>query len=189
MDKISRNLLLVAHAFYGIVLAITVPSVNVYFMSHVSTQIVALSNMITVGLAAIVSTSATFDRARLFYKRIFELTVVTFVILYAVIAFLSIEDVTVRFLGMAVLQSCVASLWTLNMDDCINHVLSGADLTKFKMLKKSIGLYAALFGGAVAVYIGTIDITIGLALQCVSVLIDGVVEVTVFLRLGGRNHD
>lgn len=176
MNSKQRRWLLVGPAIFSFAMAMTTPVVHIYFMKLIDTSVLAIANMISVGIAAITNTSVTKRGFLEWYDRHFTLIVATDVSLFAVISFIGMEWATIRFIGMAVINAISTTLWICIMQNAINAVVNGKDLTIWQSLSSSYELYASLAGGVVILVLGTIDVEIAIAIQCIANLIMGLTD-------------
>ena len=176
MNSRQRRWLLVGPAIFSFAMAMTTPVVHIYFMKLIDTSVLAIANMISVGIAAITNTSVTKRCFLEWYDRHFTLIVATDVSLFAVISFIGMEWATIRFIGMAVINAISTTLWICIMQNAINAVVKGKDLTIWQSLSSSYELYASLAGGVVILVLGTIDVEIAIAIQCIANLIMGLTD-------------
>lgn len=176
MTSKQRRWLLVGPAIFSFAMAMTTPVVHIYFMKLIDTSVLAIANMISVGIAAITNTSVTKRGFLEWYDRHFTLIVATDVSLFAVISFIGMEWATIRFIGMAVINAISTTLWICIMQNAINAVVNGKDLTMWQSLSSSYELYASLAGGVVILVLGTIDVEIAIAIQCIANLIMGLTD-------------
>lgn len=176
MNSKQRRWLLVGPAIFSFAMAMTTPVVHIYFMKLIDTSVLAIANMISVGIAAITNTSVTKRGFLEWYDRHFTLIVATDVSLFAVISFTGMEWATIRFIGMAVINAISTTLWICIMQNAINAVVKGKDLTIWQSLSSSYELYASLAGGVVILVLGTIDVEIAIAIQCIANLIMGLTD-------------
>ena len=176
MNSRQRRWLLVGPAIFSFAMAMTTPVVHIYFMKLIDTSVLAIANMISVGIAAITNTSVTKRGFLEWYDRHFTLIVATDVSLFAVISFIGMEWATIRFIGMAVINAISTTLWICIMQNAINAVVKGKDLTIWQSLSSSYELYASLAGGVVILVLGTIDVEIAIAIQCIANLIMGLTD-------------
>ena len=176
MNSKQRRWLLVGPAIFSFAMAMTTPVVHIYFMKLIDTSVLAIANMISVGIAAITNTSVTKRGFLEWYDRHFTLIVATDVSLFAVISFIGMEWATIRFIGMAVINAISTTLWICIMQNAINAVVKGKDLTIWQSLSSSYELYASLAGGLVIVILGSIDVEIAIAIQCIANLVMGLAD-------------
>lgn len=176
MNSRQKNWLLIGPVVFSFAMAMTAPVVHIYFMKLIDTSVLAIANMISVGIAAITNTSVTKRGFLEWYDRHFTLIVATDVSLFAVISFIGMEWATIRFIGMAVINAISTTLWICIMQNAINAVVKGKDLTIWQSLSSSYELYASLAGGVVILVLGTIDVEIAIAIQCIANLIMGLTD-------------
>src|SRR5574344_980066 len=105
MDKITKIYVLIGPIIISFVFAMTSPTVQIYFMKLVSPELLAFSNMLTVGIAAAVNSTVPNDKLKTMYSNNFKLIVLIDVICFAILSYGSLLDVTIRFVGLAILNS------------------------------------------------------------------------------------
>lgn len=176
MNSKQRRWLLVGPVVFSFAMAVTTPVVHVYFMRLIDASVLAVANMISVGIAAMTNTSVTRKGFLEWYDKHFTLIVVTDVLLFTVISFASMEWATIRFIGMAIINAISTTLWICVMQNTINSVVKGKELTIWQSLASSYELYASLAGGLVILILGSIDIEIAIAIQCIANLIMGLAD-------------
>lgn len=62
------------------------------------------------------------------------------------------------------------------MRNSINNVINGEELTIWQSLSNSYAMYASLAGGVTILYLGTMDIEVAIAIQCIANLIMGAAD-------------
>ena len=167
---------MVGPVVFSFAMAVTTPVVHIYFMRLIDASVLAVANMISVGIAAMTNTSVTRKGFLEWYDKHFTLIVVTDVLLFTVISFASMEWATIRFIGMAIINAISTTLWICVMQNTINSVVKGKELTIWQSLASSYELYASLAGGLVILILGSIDIEIAIAIQCIANLIMGLAD-------------
>lgn len=167
---------MVGPCIFSFAVAMTAPVLQVYFMRLISSDVLAISNMLAVGIAAITNTSITKKGFLEWYNKHFTFIVVSDVLLFAVISFASMEWATIRFVGMAVINAISTTLWIYIMQNMINNTIAGKELTIWQSLASSYELYASLAGGLVILILGSIDVEIAIAIQCIANLIMGLAD-------------
>ena len=81
-----------------------------------------------------------------------------------------------RYIGMAVINAISTTLWVCVMQNAINNIIRGQDLTIWQSLAKSYELYASLTGGLAILLIGDMHIELAIAIQCVANLVMGLTD-------------
>lgn len=96
----------------------------------------------------------------------------------------SIDDPTIRFIGIAISNGTLAAIWGVMLLDSINNTIHGDELTSFNSLNKSYCLFGSLIGGAIGVAIGNhLDINTAIILQAIMVAINSISELYAFYKL------
>ena len=176
MNNKQKSWLLIGPVIFSFAMAMTMPVVHIYFMRLIDASVLAIANMISVGIAAMTNTSVTRNGFLEWYDKHFTLIVVTDVLLFTVISFAGMEWATIRFIGMAIINAISTTLWICVMQNTINSVVKGKELTVWQSLASSYELYASLAGGLVILILGSIDIEIAIAIQCIGNMIMGLAD-------------
>lgn len=176
MNSKQKNWLLVGPVIFSFAMAVTTPVIHVYFMRLIDASVLAVANMLAVGIAAMTNTSVTRKGFLEWYDKHFTLIVVTDVLLFTVISFAGMEWATIRFIGMAVINAISTTLWVCVMQNAINNTIEGKDLTIWQSLANSYEMYASLAGGLIILLIGDMDIEVAIAIQCVANLVMGLTD-------------
>ena len=176
MNNKQKSWLLVGPVIFSFAMAITTPVINIYFMRLIDASVLAIANMISVGIAAMTNTSVTRKGFLEWYEKHFTLIVVTDVLLFAVISFAGMEWATIRFIGMAIINAISTTLWICVMKNAINSIVKGKELTIWQSLASSYELYASLVGGLVILILGSIDVEIAIMIQCIANLVMGLTD-------------
>lgn len=170
-------------------MAMTVPIIQVYFIRLVDSSVLAISNMLAVGIAAITNTSLTKENLLKWYDKHFALIVISDVLLFLVVSCAGMEMATARYIGLAILDAISMTLWVSIMRNAINNTIKGKDLTVWQSLSNSYELYASFAGGLVIILLGDIDIEIAIAIQCLANLIMGISDLKAKKLLKGYNNE
>ena len=176
MNSKQKNWLLIGPVIFSFAMAVTTPVIHVYFMRLIDASVLAVANMLAVGIAAMTNTSVTRKGFLEWYDKHFTLIVVTDVLLFTVISFAGMEWATIRFIGMAIINAISTTLWVCIMQNAINNTIEGKELTIWQSLANSYEMYASLAGGLVILILGSIDIEIAIAIQCLANLFMGLTD-------------
>lgn len=185
MPKQIKFLLLFGDVISSFTFAATAPIVYIYFVKLITPDTLAFSNMLGLGIAAVVNHSVTIDKIKKIYRKYFLLIVITDVVCFAVVCFTSLDNANIRFIGYAIMSAFSTNLWCTILADSINNTISGDELTKWSSYARSICLYAALGGALSAMIFTNINITVCLALQVASTLIMAFTDLYAYKLLGG----
>lgn len=190
MNNRQKNWLLVGPVIFSFAMAVTTPVIHIYFIRLISTNVLAISNMLAVGIAAITNTTITKEKFLRWYDEHFIFIVVTDILLFVVVSCAGMEMAAMRFIGMAVINAISTTLWVCVMQNAINNTIKGEELTIWQSLSKSYELYASLAGGLVILLIGDIHIEIAIAIQCVANLFMGLTDLKARkLLIGSDDND
>ena len=176
MNKKQKRWLLVGPVIFSFAMAVTTPVIHIYFIRLISTNVLAISNMLAVGIAAITNTTITKEKFLRWYDEHFTFIVVTDILLFVIVSCAGMEMAAMRFIGMAVINAISTTLWVCVMQNAINNSINGEELTIWQSLSKSYELYASLTGGLVILLIGDMDIEVAIAIQCVANLVMGLTD-------------
>ena len=176
MNNKQKSWLLIGPVVFSFAMAMTEPVVYLYFVKLIDTRVLAMANMLAVGIAAITNTSVTKRSFLDWYEEHFTLIVGVDICLFTVISLAGMEWATLRFIGMSVLNAISTTLWICVMQNSINAVVKGTELTIWQSLSKSYEFYASLAGGVVILILGTMDIEIAIAIQCLANLFMGLTD-------------
>lgn len=176
MNNRQKNWLLVGPVVFSFAMAVTTPVIHIYFIRLISTNVLAISNMLAVGIAAITNTTITKEKFLEWYDEHFTFIVVIDILLFVVVSCAGMEMATIRFIGMAVINAISTTLWICVMQNAINNTIDGEELTIWQSLSKSYELYASLAGGLVILLIGDMHIELAIAIQCVANLFMGLTD-------------
>jgi hypothetical protein len=176
MGNDLKKLLLAGPSVLSFIYALTSPIIQIYFMNLVSTQILAFSNLLSVGLAAFVNSTIPNQKIKQFYRDNFSLIIALDIISFCVISLLSVEYVNVRFIGFSIIEAISSNLWCIIMRDAINQVISGDNLTNWNSYSNSFCLWSSLGGGILAMIFTSIDVNTCIAMQCVANIFMGATD-------------
>ena len=184
MDKQTRILLLSGSMIISFVFAITMPVIQIYFISQIGVNVLALTNIVTVGLGAIVNGTIPNEKLKEFYHRNFVNIVVVDIVCFSIVSMLGIEYAVIRFVGIATLNAVSANLWYIIMKNSINRVINGDELTNWDSYSKSLELYASLAGGVIAFFFSEqMNVELCVFAQCMANMIFGLTDIKAFTRL------
>lgn len=176
MNSKQKNWLLVGPAVFSFAMAMTAPIIQVYFIRLVNPNVLAISNMLAVGLAAVVNTSITKEKFLRWYDKHFTLIIITDILLFVVVSCAGMEMAAARYIGMAITNAISTTLWVCVMQNAINNTIKGQDLTIWQSLARSYEMYASLAGGLAILLIGDIHIELAIAIQCTANLFMGLTD-------------
>ena len=175
--------LLVGTAVMDFVYAATSPVIQVYFISLISSSVLAMSNILTTALAAGVNASIQSDKLKDFYRRHFFWIICIDITCFALINLEGLAVPEIRFLGLAVLNAVSSTLWFTVISDAINHRIDGDKLTKWNSLSKTVNLTAALLGSIVAIMFVNMSVEVCIAAQCLANLFMGATDWLAYKRI------
>ena len=184
MDKKTSLLLYLAPVIGSLGFTFASPIIQVYFVSMVGPNILAMANIITMALAALVNASIPIERFKALYRKHFTLIVVADCLGYGAVCFGSMEYPEVRFLGCAVVNAVSQTLWMAVMKDAVNHKISGDELTDWNSRINTASLTASLAGSILAMFFTTLHVEICLGIQAMANVLCGIADWMAYRRLG-----
>lgn len=183
MRNITRNMLLIGPVILAFIMALVTPVIQVYFMKLVSTQVLTVSNMLALGLGAVTNSSIRREKIMEIYRSHFNVIVVVNVILFTIVSGLSTDFIVVRFLGFSFMNAVTSTLWGVIIQDRINNVLHGSEITDWNALLSSYKLYAALVGSGILFIIVTMPVEVAIGIQCMGITIQGLLDIKAYKLL------
>ena len=177
LTKIKAVIIIIA-TMQNIVFGFTTPTVQIYFMSLVNASTLSIANILDAGLAGTINSFLSKNSFRKLFKRYAPIIGLLDAVIYAVIVLFSVDDPTIRFIGIAISNGTLATIWGVMLLDSINNTIHGDDLTSFNSLNKS----CCLFGSLVLIGSG-LCIDTAIILQAVMVAINSIAELYAFYRL------
>ena len=176
MSRKLKFYLLSGPVLVSFIFALTSPIIQIYFVSRVSTEIFAAANMLSTGLAALVNSSVAVDRIMRWYKKHFYSIVIIDLLCFCIVSFLSTEYITVRFLGLAILNAVSTNLWCVLMRNAVNNIIKGDSLTRWESFESAWNLGGQFFGAALAIYFIDMPLELCIGLQCIANIIMGTTD-------------
>lgn len=176
MNSKQKGWLLVGPVIFSFAMAMTTPVIRVYFIRFVNSDILAISDMLAVGIAAITNTTITKEKFLEWYDKHFTLIVVTDVMFFIIVSCAGMEMAAMRYIGMAVINAISTTLWVCVMQNAINNTIRGQDLTIWQSLARSYEMYGSLAGGLAILLIGDMHIELAIAIQCIANLFMGLTD-------------
>ena len=182
MDKITKLYILIGPVIISFIFAMTSPTIQIYFIKMVSPELLAISNMLAVGIAAVINSTIPNDKLKTIYSNNFKLIVIIDVVFFTIISYGGLLDVSIRFIGFAILNAVSTTLWFTVMSNAINNKIAGSELTNWNAFLKSLELYGSLAGCIIAICFN-FDVTTCLILQCIANGFMGCTDLIAFKRL------
>ena len=176
MNSKQKGWLLVGPVICSFAMAMTTPVIRVYFIRFVNSDILAISDMLAVGIAAITNTTITKEKFLEWYDKHFTFIVATDVMFFIIVSCAGMEMAAVRYIGMAVINAISTTLWVCVMQNAINNTIRGQDLTIWQSLARSYEMYGSLAGGLAILLIGDMHIELAIATQCTANLFMGLTD-------------
>ena len=171
--------------------AVTSPSVKIYFMGAVSQQVLALTNLISIGLVALSSGVLENKRTvRALRRKWFALFTIVDAILYGVLSLAGFFiDPAIRFIGLAVAEGLFTMTGSMLINDGVNVILSGSDLTSFQNKMTKTSNLAGFVALSVFMMVDiNIDVEVAIIGQFVALAVVSVLEI-LFIRSINRREE
>lgn len=183
LTKIKAIIIIVA-TLQNVVFGFTSPTIQIYFMSLVSASTLSMANLLDAGFAGTINSFLSKNSFRKLFKKYAPIVGLLDAVIYAIIVLCSIDDPTIRFIGIAISNGTLAAIWGVMLLDSINNAIHGDDLTSFNSLNKSCYLFGSLLGGGIGFIIGNgLDINTAIILQAIMVAINSLAELYAFYKL------
>ena len=176
MNSKQKGWLLVGPVIFSFAMAMTTPVVHVYFMRLIDASVLAVANMLAVGIAAITNTTITKEKFLEWYDKHFTFIVATDVMFFIIVSCAGMEMAAMRYIGMAVINAISTTLWVCVMQNAINNTIRGQDLTIWQSLARSYEMYGSLAGGLAILLIVDMHIELAIAIQCTANLFMGLTD-------------
>ena len=176
MNSKQKNWLLVGPVIFSFAMAMTTPVIRVYFIRFVNSDILAISDMLAVGIAAITNTTITKEKFLEWYDKHFTFIVATDVMFFIIVSCAGMEMAAMRYIGMAVINAISTTLWVCVMQNAINNTIRGQDLTIWQSLARRYEMYGSLAGGLAILLIGDMHMELAIAIQCTANLFMGLTD-------------
>ena len=110
MNSKQKNWLLIGPVIFSFAMAMTTPVVHIYFMRLIDASVLAIANMLAVGIAAITNTTITKEKFLEWYDKHFTFIVATDVMFFIIVSCAGMEMAAMRYIGMAVINAISTTL-------------------------------------------------------------------------------
>lgn len=151
----NKNLLSTREKFWylvgpvtvSLVFATTRPIIQIYFVSHIEPQILAMANLLETGLAAIVNYTIQYETLKELYRKYFFYIVITDILIFSATSLIGVDYPAVRFFGFSILNAVSTCLWFMIMKNVVNRIIiDGDERTNFDALNQTTCLAASFIG-------------------------------------------
>ena len=170
--------------------AVASPSVKIFFMGQVSQQVLALTNLVSIGLVALSSGVLENKRTvRALRRKWFALFTIVDAIMYGALSLAGFFiDPAIRFIGLAVAEALFTVTGAMLLNDAVNVVLSGSDLTSFQNKMTKVSNLAGFVALAVFMMVDIeIDVEVAIIIQFALTVV-GILEI-LFVRSINRREE
>ena len=189
MSKKEKFWYIVGPVTVSLVYAITRPIIQIYFITHIETRILATANLLETGLAAAVNYSIQFEKIKELYRKYFLWIVMADVVTLGATSIIGVDYPAVRFFGMSFTNAVSTSLWFMIMNNVSNRIIvDGDERTNFEALNQSACFFASFMGGVLAVIFVEISVEKCIIAQCLANGFMGATDLYAF-RLLKRAYD
>ena len=189
MDQKTRNLLIWNEVMFSFLMAVTSPTIHIYFVIKISPTIYSLANVLGTMFAAMTNVILKTNNRRKIFRKYLYVVMIVDVILTAIISSLGFVDANIRFLGMGFVESITVVIWYTIITEAINENLHSEGLTNYQVAKKSYCLWATGIGSMISVlicYYGIDFIYEAVIIQCIGNLIFAFGDYVAYKRLRGE---
>lgn len=179
-----KAIIIIFATLQNVVFGFTSPTIQIYFMSLVDASTLSIANLLDAGLAGTINSFLSKNSFRKLFKKYAPIVGLIDAVVYAAIVLFSVDDPTIRFIGIAICNGTLNTIWGVMLLDSINNVIRGDDLTSFNSLNKSCNLFGSLIGSGIGFLIGSsLDINTAIILQAIIVGVNSVSELYAFYKL------
>ena len=109
LTKIKAIIIIVA-TLQNIVFGFTSPTIQIYFMSLVSASTLSMANILDAGFAGTINSFLSKNSFRKLFKKYAPIVGLLDAVIYAIIVLCSIDDPTIRFIGIAISNGTLATI-------------------------------------------------------------------------------
>ena len=179
-DKLFNYIVLGRFGIVAIIFSITTPSVKQYFYANADQNILAIAEMISLGLDSIILYGSTKEGMLRSVRGFMTLICVAEAVLFCINNYIGYDNVNARFILMAVYNSAVMTVIMTMIKDIVNSKYSGSELTIFNnkiTLVKTLASFISL--SLFIALISNIDIKIALIAQCGIVIFASIIDVII----------
>lgn len=177
-------------ALGAITLCITSPAIKTYFFAHVSQQVLAFSNLIEIGLYSLIMSGAAKDSIIDKVKAWIMPIIIIDQILYGVVSLMGLEDASIRFISLAILNSTTTALAVVVIRDCINSHIKGRELTKYESKLAVASQVPSFIALALFMLVGIeMHVDTAIYIQWVSFMIIGVANIYFVKKYGKKKKE
>ena len=178
-------LLVLSTSFFSFVMALTSPTINLYYMKVVTPQVYTSAQTISTLSAALMTAFLTKQSNRDRLKVWFAPVLIVDSVGFFALSWLGTLNPNIRFIGFSILFSTTMTVWSTIMLGAINNALSSEELTDFQTLSRAWGLWFTVAGGLLAIaLISRLSLNQALLGQCVANAISAICDCRAFNRLG-----
>lgn len=164
MKNRTKKLYVFLDGFTCSISAFVNPVITIYFIKLIDSDTIAVSSIIGLLLAANSKSLLQNDRfMRLAHKYYITINILS-TVLYIGANFYGVEHPAMRYILLTAIGGAGFTVINAVMKDLINKNLHGSELTKLQLKAESVGLYAGVLGGVLALILH-VDIWIAILLQ------------------------
>lgn len=187
MDKNLKYSMIFGSSLTSFVFGFSNPTLILYFNTHVNPSIFAISNMLSLGLGALVNNSVNYNKFMDIYRKYFSYIIFIDLICCGVIYIFSADHISFRYISIAIINSITTNLWGIIMNNAINKNIGGDNLTKFNASVHAFELWTCMLGTILYLILSEIDLNISinncLLIQWIAMFIMGMIDMRSYKKL------
>lgn len=180
MDKRAKTLFFLGNGIMAFVFSATSPSIHYYFVSAVNNRILAIADMVMLVLAAVVNMTIPSDKIKRWYRRHFAWIVWIDVISFFGICAISMDYPAIRMIALSFFRATTITLWSMIVNNAIQRIISGDNLTNFQAVQHSIELWCSVTGCFIAIAWENMPVEGALFAQATANLTMGITDLCAF---------
>lgn len=182
VDKNTKYLLIISQALAMLQYAFTIPIINQYFYSVVSSNTLAVANLSNVIFATVILSSFQDKKMIGMWRKYFIPITVIQLILFIVINLDGEHHPEVRLIGLSILNGSLMLIWGTLMNNMIQQYIGGDELTIFSAELGKYNKIASAFGYVLCM-VYTVSVDAAIHIQIASEIIIAVIDINAWYRL------
>jgi len=158
--------------------ALTTPTVNIYFMQKVSTYIYSIVNWVGIITIFLINYILKKQKNRELLQKFFLLIIILDVLGFLFVSIYGMNNIQIRFFGIAILNSTSSAIWICIMKSNINKVWQGDELTNYQTQESYLISIAQIMGATLAIVVIKLEVNINLliGLQILAQFVMGIFD-------------
>lgn len=187
MNNKLKYSMIFGSSLVSFIFGFTNPIMLIYFTSRVDPSILAIANILSLGIGALVNNSINSDKFMNLYRKYFSYIVFMDLICCGTIYIFSVNHITFRYISIAIVSSITTSLWVIVLNNAINRNIGGDNLTKFNACIHAYELWASMFGALTYLLLSEVvaDLSINhcLLVQWIALFVMGMIDMRSYKKL------